>query len=338
MRVLRILWVLSITLFMSVARAEEAPGVAVLYFNYDGKNSDLEILKKGLTQMLISHLQPAASNVKLVERERLEDIYKELELSTTAKIDPKTAVKMGKLIGAEYIVVGSYFDLFGSLRIDSRVVHVETGEIIASAGANGSMQDFFQIEAQIIEGLTPELRKLGSQTAVPKAESKTKKAKAVSPKKQEEAVVRKRVAPKKEEKTEAKVEAKAEAKVEKSKATAAMYLPEKSVGISGENGASEEGVEATEASGGVAAMYLPEKSIGVSGEENSAEQGVEIQEEAGGFAAMYLPEKSIGVATIVTYSKALDAKDQKKPEEVKDIIKEISPEDAVILDLDSLLQ
>ena len=179
----KVLCVLLVCLFtQSSAWAEEqAPSVAILYFNYDGQDPQLQVLKKGLAQMLISHIQPGVPSVKIVERERLEDILKELDLASSGKIDPDTASKVGKLIGARYLVVGSYFDLFGSLRIDSRLLKVETGEIIGSVGANGAMGDFFALEGMIVDGLQQELLKLEPITVntKPAAKKKTSTPKAL---------------------------------------------------------------------------------------------------------------------------------------------------------------
>ncbi|MCO4762419.1 MAG: hypothetical protein KC502_12990 [Myxococcales bacterium] len=124
------------------------PTVAVLYFDYAGKDDELAVLRKGLAQMLISDL---ASNphIRLVERARLEAILAELKLSKSRKVDAKTAARIGKLLGAQYLVLGSYFSLMGSLRIDARLVAVETGRIVHSTGANGKLDEFLTIQTKV---------------------------------------------------------------------------------------------------------------------------------------------------------------------------------------------
>src|SRR6185295_17335653 len=139
-----------VVLWVGVARglaAEPPPTVAVLYFDYTGRDPDLEVLRKGLAQMLISDLS-AADNVRIVERDRLEDVLAELKLQSTGKIDPKSAARVGKLLGARYLVLGGYFDLQGVLRVDARIVEVETGRVLKSFGANGKPGDFLPVEQQ----------------------------------------------------------------------------------------------------------------------------------------------------------------------------------------------
>ena len=139
------------------ARAASAemipPAVAVLYFDYTGQNEQLAVLKKGLAQMLISDLETLADNCVIVERDRLEEILKELKLSNSKKVDPKTAAKVGKLIGARYIVMGNFFDLFGTLRIDSRLVDVETSAIVGAVKGQGKLDDFFDIQKKLATDL-----------------------------------------------------------------------------------------------------------------------------------------------------------------------------------------
>src|ERR1044071_4604383 len=74
------------------APAAPKPPVAVLYFDYSGKDDQLGLLRKGLAQMMISDLS-AVDAIQLVERDRLEEILAELKLGQSHKIDPASAAK-----------------------------------------------------------------------------------------------------------------------------------------------------------------------------------------------------------------------------------------------------
>src|SRR5258706_13910865 len=140
-------------LFSSLAAAaDRRPTVAVLYFDYSGKDEQMTVLRKGLAQMLISDLS-ALDGVRLVERDRLEEILAELKLGQTAKIDPASAARVGKLLGARYMVLGGYFALMETLRADARVVEVETGKVVQSTGATGKPQDFLTVHQKLSAGL-----------------------------------------------------------------------------------------------------------------------------------------------------------------------------------------
>src|SRR5262249_25814551 len=155
----------------AAAAAAEAPTVAVLYFDYEGKDAELALLKKGLAQMLISDLLGNES-IRVVEHDRLQEVIAELKLQATNKIDQATAVKAGKLLGARYLVLGGYFDVMKSFRADAGVVEVETGRVLYSSGANGKPEDFLSLEQK----LAGDLGRWFS-TNLPKVKAETKRPK-----------------------------------------------------------------------------------------------------------------------------------------------------------------
>ena len=129
-------------------KKKTAISVAVLYFDYEGNTKQMGHLRKGLAQMLVSDLTNIPG-VEIVERTRLEDALRELKLNRTAKIDRKTANRMGRLIGAKYLVMGGYFDFGKTLRIDTRIVEVETGKIVGSFGASSGLDEFLSLEQKL---------------------------------------------------------------------------------------------------------------------------------------------------------------------------------------------
>lgn len=126
--------------------------LAVLYFDYGGKDASLEALRKGLAEMLISDLS-AVDELRVVERDRLQAVLDEQKLAKAGKTDPATAARIGKLLGARYLVLGSYFDVMKAFRVDARLVDVETGQIVKSIGANGKAEDFITLEQILADGL-----------------------------------------------------------------------------------------------------------------------------------------------------------------------------------------
>jgi TolB-like protein len=152
---------------MPIASFAEKPAqstVAILYFDYDGKNADLEVLKKGLAQMLISDVSELDS-VVVVERDRLQDVENELKLGLSGKIDAATAARVGKLLGAKYLVVGRFFDLGKTLRIDARAIVTETGRVVRSTGASGQQENFIELEQK----LATELKTILSSAVTPQS-------------------------------------------------------------------------------------------------------------------------------------------------------------------------
>ncbi len=160
-RLRRALLLLGLALMPALAHAGPDT-VAVLYFHNQG-NPTLEPLKVGLAQMLITDLQQAAvarpqpGRWTVVERSQLQALLDELELGHSGVVDADTAARLGKLLGAEWLVLGSYFELMGTLRVDSRLVKVETGEIAFAAGVDGGTADFRRMEGELAAGLATAL-------------------------------------------------------------------------------------------------------------------------------------------------------------------------------------
>ena len=116
------------------ARAQDTrPGIAVLPFDNSGSygqdKENFDALQKGIAGMLISELaaNPAA---RVVEREQIQSLLEEQNLGVGGRVDPQTAAKIGKLVGARYIITGTFVDFYGDFRVDLRLVNTETSEII----------------------------------------------------------------------------------------------------------------------------------------------------------------------------------------------------------------
>lgn len=139
------------------AHSERKPTVAVLYFDYSGRQSDLAELQKGLAQMLISDLS-ASNDIQIVERDRLEAVLSELHLARTAKLDPSFVNRIGRLLGARYLILGGYFSIGTMFRIDARIVEVETGRVVASCFGMGKQEEIWAVEQQVGNQL---LQKIG---------------------------------------------------------------------------------------------------------------------------------------------------------------------------------
>jgi len=142
------------------------PTVALLYFEYTGKSADLEQLRKGWARMLISDLSQSPA-FQIVERDRLEEVLAELKLGQSKRVDAATAAKVGKLLGARYLVLGGYFDLKDALRVDARIVDVESGKVLKSIGAQRKPDEFLELEQKLAADLAEALAAIASGAPAP---------------------------------------------------------------------------------------------------------------------------------------------------------------------------
>ncbi|OGL40915.1 MAG: hypothetical protein A2043_04620 [Candidatus Schekmanbacteria bacterium GWA2_38_9] len=68
----------------------------------------------------------------LVERAKLDEVLKEQKLSKTPIVDPETAARIGKIVAAEAILIGSIVETKDSIEIYARLVNSETSSIIGA--------------------------------------------------------------------------------------------------------------------------------------------------------------------------------------------------------------
>ena len=117
---------------------QDRPGVAVWPFSNGGSFGpdpwDYEALGIGLQQMLITELS-LNSGLRLVDRSRIREIIEELELGQSSYVDPQTTANVGKLVQARYMIVGSFIDANGTVRLDARIDDVETGEVLVETAS-----------------------------------------------------------------------------------------------------------------------------------------------------------------------------------------------------------
>lgn len=157
---LMLLWLL----FPSLAFGNTT--LAIAYFDSSTKNEELEALKVGLAQMLITDVLNA-DGLTVVERTKLQQIMDELDLGHTGVSDPATAAKVGKMLGAKYMMFGSYLELFGTLRIDARIVEVETSRIVAAQQAQGTAKEFMRMEQELATFARGTMVKIAAATPSP---------------------------------------------------------------------------------------------------------------------------------------------------------------------------
>ena len=102
--------------------------------------------------MLISELK-ANDAWRVVEREEIQKLTDEQNLGASGRVDPQTATKIGKIVGARYDVTGTFIDNMGTWRVDIRLINGETSEIIKTESATGAQDKLFGLIADVAQRL-----------------------------------------------------------------------------------------------------------------------------------------------------------------------------------------
>ena len=135
---------------------DQRPGLAVLDFDigmvFGQDHEDYEALRRGLASLTVTEL---ASNpgVRVVERTQIQQILQEQNLGHEGRVDPQTLVRIGRLIGARYMVTGTLYDNRGNVRVDTRIFDVETSQILKTESVTGRMTDLFDLVPRLAQQL-----------------------------------------------------------------------------------------------------------------------------------------------------------------------------------------
>ncbi len=138
--------------------SEEKNALAVIYFQNKTGRSELDPLQKGITLMLITDLSKV-SGLQVIERVRLQALVEEMGLGTTGLVVPETAPRVGRLLGAHWIVGGDILkgqpDQF---KLESSPLEVPTEKILGRPMTEGKLEETFRMEKELLFDIVKLLR------------------------------------------------------------------------------------------------------------------------------------------------------------------------------------
>lgn len=126
---------------------------AVLPFDNNSGDYRLDYLRRSISDLLSAAIS-TRRGLQLVERERLQSIIEELQLGHSGWIDIRTALKMGSLLGAKYILFGSFVQSHNKIRLDVRLSLVESGQTLSHIKSLGEPKRL----KEVIDSLVKQLR------------------------------------------------------------------------------------------------------------------------------------------------------------------------------------
>lgn len=124
----------------------KADTLAILPFQNATGQAKFDWLAVGVAESLTTDLKKA-TGIFLVERMKIEAALKEMKLGRALGIED--AAQIGKQVGAGVVLIGSYQMLGEQIRVDSRMVEVESGQILMSEKAIGTVDTIFKVEEDL---------------------------------------------------------------------------------------------------------------------------------------------------------------------------------------------
>lgn len=86
-------------------------------------------LEKTITEIFITAFSKSGA-FNVIERQQLEKVLNEFELSQSGIIDTSTSKEIGQLTGVEAIVTGTVSQMGNNQRVDARVIDISTGRVV----------------------------------------------------------------------------------------------------------------------------------------------------------------------------------------------------------------
>ena len=145
----------------AIAQADPRPIVAVLPFDNNSIGAGRENfdgIGKGIQETLIADMA-ANAKVRLVDRERVQRILEEQNLVRSGSVDPATAVRVGRILGAQYAIYGGFMsDGRGSMVLTAHSTDMETSALGNAVRVQRSTDDVLGLIAEMTGKLNNEMK------------------------------------------------------------------------------------------------------------------------------------------------------------------------------------
>lgn len=119
--------------------------VAVFPFVFSGSDERLRPLGRALAEMLSTDLAQT-SRLTVLERVQVQALLDEVELGRSGVVDPATAARGGRLLGAGRVVQGQLSGSEASLRMEAAVVEVGAGSDPGTVSQQDAGARFFEMQ------------------------------------------------------------------------------------------------------------------------------------------------------------------------------------------------
>lgn len=145
--------------------------IAIMDFQNTSGKHDLDYLQNAIPEMLITNLAKSG-HLNIVERGRLQDAIKEMELGMSGVVDQGRAAELGKAVGADAILVGSYLEISHLIRINARLIDVQTSKVLKAESVQGRTgKEIFSLMDQLAHSIESQLLGEKKKKAAPQITS-----------------------------------------------------------------------------------------------------------------------------------------------------------------------
>ena len=137
------------------AQGAEVPTIAVMDLSVTSltPGEDVAAVGSSISSMITTELA-SRPEVKVVDRQRVRELIETQQLAASGRMADEDAVRLGKLLGAHYIVVGSVWVEPGTARLDIRLLDTFTSAVEKAAKRRGDRDRFLDVVTGVVDDFT----------------------------------------------------------------------------------------------------------------------------------------------------------------------------------------
>lgn len=137
----------------AAVRSLDRPTVAVLPFTNSTGRATYDDLAAQMGDFLAAALQ-ASDRLTCVDRSALRKVLAEWKLALGAAPAPADRQRVGRALGARFLITGGIALAEGRLKITAHLLEVESGRVLRSAEAEGTFDELLPLLQQVAATLT----------------------------------------------------------------------------------------------------------------------------------------------------------------------------------------
>jgi TolB-like protein len=143
------------TVLRQIPREERVPLMVLNFKNTTLKDiaNQYQPWEFGIPSMIMTDLE-SIGLFNILSWERMKDISEQLKFQYMGMVDEDQAIEVGRLAAARYLLTGNFMIMGQTLRIEAKVISVESGIQIGASAVAGKVDHFFDIEKKLVITMT----------------------------------------------------------------------------------------------------------------------------------------------------------------------------------------
>lgn len=125
--------------------------IAIMPFVNISEDKNYDWLSQGFSESLTSAFAQTGKLV-VIERNQIKQLLKEQSFQKSGLVDEKNSIEIGKILGVDKLIVGSYQIFSGNISVNSRVVNIQTAQIDtkgAIANKRAKLENIFDLQEEL---------------------------------------------------------------------------------------------------------------------------------------------------------------------------------------------